>query len=125
VLRVLAALIALPTTAFALSMLIAVISSGRDWLRLMLGSTAATVAALGWYFALSGDRSETRVRLGYALRGGCLLGGIGFVLGFLGPIIVTPEANQGPLLGIFITGPAGFVVGVILGALYATLRGTR
>jgi hypothetical protein len=125
VLRVLAALIALPTTAFALFMLIAVISSGLDWLRLMLGSTAATVAALGWYFALSGDRSETRVRLGYALRGGCLLGGIGFVLGFLGPIIVTPEANQGPLLGIFITGPAGFVVGVILGALYATLRGTR
>jgi hypothetical protein len=125
VLRVLAALIALPTTAFALFMLIAVISSGLDWLRLMLGSTAATVAALGWYFALSGDRSETRVRLGYALRGGCLLGGIGFVLGFLGPIIVTPEANQGPLLGIFITGPAGFVVGAILGALYATLRGTR
>jgi hypothetical protein len=68
---------------------------------------------------------KQRVRLGYALRGGCLLGGIGFVLGFLGPIIVTPEANQGPLLGIFITGPAGFVVGVILGALYATLGGTR
>ena len=53
-----------------------------------------------------------------ALRGGCLLGGIGFALGFFGPLIFTPEANQGPLLGIFITGPLGFVAGLVLGALF-------
>jgi hypothetical protein len=33
--------------------------------------------------------------------------------GFLGPMILAPEANQGPLLGIFITGPLGLVVGAI------------
>ena len=42
------------------------------------------------------------------LKGGCLgaviVGVIGFSIGFIGPIIFTPEANQGPLLGIFITG---------------------
>ena len=45
-------------------------------------------------------------------------GGIGFAGGFFGPILLMPEANQGPLLGIFITGPLGFVLGVIGGAVY-------
>ena len=48
-----------------------------------------------------------------ALLGALILGGIGFVGGFFGPIIFTPEANQGPLLGIFITGPAGVIVGAV------------
>ncbi|ESY71163.1 hypothetical protein X742_01675 [Mesorhizobium sp. LNHC232B00] len=34
--------------------------------------------------------------------------------GFVGPIIFTPDANQGPLLGIFITGPLGLVVGLVV-----------
>ncbi|ESY72623.1 multidrug ABC transporter permease [Mesorhizobium sp. LNHC252B00] len=44
-----------------------------------------------------------------------MLGVIGFIGGFVGPIVFTPEANQGPLLGIFITGPLGFVLGLIVG----------
>lgn len=57
-----------------------------------------------------------------AMRGGCLLGLIGFAAGFFGPMILTPEANQGPMLGIFITGPAGFVIGLIGGAVSDLLR---
>lgn len=57
-----------------------------------------------------------------ALRGGCLLGGIGFVAGYVGPILFMPEANQGPLLGIFITGPLGFVVGLVIGAVSGLMR---
>jgi hypothetical protein len=37
-------------------------------------------------------------------------------------MIFTPEANQGPLLGIFITGPIGVVVGGIIGALVGWRR---
>jgi hypothetical protein len=48
---------------------------------------------------------------------GFVLGGIAFAAGFFGPIIFAPEANQGPLLGIFITGPLGFVVGLLVGAV--------
>jgi hypothetical protein len=55
------------------------------------------------------------------MRGGCLgavvVGAIGFCIGFFGPLILTPEANQGPLLGIFITGPLGAVCGFIVGAI--------
>jgi hypothetical protein len=44
-----------------------------------------------------------------------LFGAIGFALGFFGPMILDPGANQGPLLGIFITGPLGFLGGLIYG----------
>ncbi|GDY18327.1 hypothetical protein LBMAG55_16500 [Verrucomicrobiota bacterium] len=47
----------------------------------------------------------------HALLGASILGGIGFLGGFFGPMIFKPEANQGPLLGIFITGPLGAVLG--------------
>jgi hypothetical protein len=60
--------------------------------------------------------------LKYAGLGGLIVGGIGFVGGFFGPIIFMPEANQGPLLGIFITGPAGFVLGLVIGALVGVLK---
>jgi hypothetical protein len=58
----------------------------------------------------------------YAAKGGSFLGGVGFLAGFIGPIILTPGANQGPLLGIFITGPLCFVVGSAAGWLYARSR---
>jgi hypothetical protein len=44
-----------------------------------------------------------------------IIGAIGLIGGYVGPLIVTPGANQGPLLGIFITGPVGFVLGSIGG----------
>lgn len=50
-----------------------------------------------------------------ALRGGCLLGLIGFCAGFFGPMIFMPDANQGPMFGIFISGPGGFVLGLLAG----------
>ena len=65
-------------------------------------------------------------KLQAVLKGGCLgaviLGGIGFCLGFFGPMIFMPEANQGPLLGIFITGPLGAIVGAVAGAIIAASR---
>lgn len=57
-----------------------------------------------------------------ALRGGCLLGSIGFAAGFIGPMIFMPESNQGPLFGIFISGPGGFVLGCVLGAVTSLVR---
>jgi hypothetical protein len=58
--------------------------------------------------------------LGVALRGT-----VGFAAGFIGPIALNPSANQGPLLGIFITGPGGAVLGAVLGALLGWLGASR
>ena len=51
-----------------------------------------------------------------------LLGGIGFLGGFVGPMVVTPEANQGPLLGLLITGPLGFLIGLLYGVVSLAWR---
>jgi len=52
------------------------------------------------------------------LLGALLTGAIAFTIGFAGPIIIDPRTVQGPMLGIFITGPLGFVLGAIGGAVY-------
>jgi len=50
-----------------------------------------------------------------------IVGGIGFCAGFFGPMVFAPDANQGPLLGIFITGP----LGALLGAIGGVVQGVR
>jgi hypothetical protein len=52
-------------------------------------------------------------------RWALILGIVGFLGGFVGPIVFIPGANQGPLLGIFITGPLGVVIGAIVGLVLA------
>lgn len=59
---------------------------------------------------------------GSILMGGFLLGSIGFIIGFFGPIIFYPSSNQGPLFGIFISGPIGFIIGLVAGALYWKIK---
>ncbi len=49
------------------------------------------------------------------------LGATGFVAGFFGPIALNPDANQGPLLGLLITGPGGAFAGLIAGLLFRVL----
>ena len=43
----------------------------------------------------------------------------GFMAGYVGPIIFTPQSNQGPLLGIFITGPGGLLLGAAAGLVWS------
>jgi hypothetical protein len=69
---------------------------------------------LAWRLTASSDPRLVR----YSITGACCTGFIGFLAGFIGPIIFTPHANQGPLLGILFTGPFGFVAGAVGGALY-------
>ncbi len=85
------------------------------WLKAVIAFSIA--AAVGWFVwqALSsrGDGLVSAV-----LLGALLFGGLGFVAGFFGPMIFAPDANQGPLLGILITGPSGFIVGGIMGYIF-------
>lgn len=58
------------------------------------------------------------------LKGALAGGSVGFLLGFFGPILVSPSSHQGPLLGIFFTGPAGFVLGGIYAGIVRRLKWT-
>ena len=59
------------------------------------------------------------------LKPAVILGAIAFAVGFFGPLIWAPDANQGPLLGIFITGPLGFVFGLGWGVFRESQRALR
>ena len=50
------------------------------------------------------------------------VGGIAFAAGFIGPVLLS-DSNLGPLLGIFVTGPIGFLVGALIGIAYSARRG--
>jgi len=58
----------------------------------------------------------------FAFAGAVVVGSTGFIAGFVGPILLTPEANQGPLLEIFITSPLGALLGALIGAIWSTFR---
>jgi hypothetical protein len=46
-----------------------------------------------------------------------VVGGVSFLAGFAGPILLRPDSPQGPLLDFFYTGPLGALVGAVYGAL--------
>jgi hypothetical protein len=50
---------------------------------------------------------------------------VAFLAGFAGPILLTPDSPQGPPLGIFFTGPLGFVVGAVIGLGIGLVRARR
>lgn len=120
--RILAGVGATAFSAYAVMVLQTQLSEGFDTLGNIFGFGAATAAIICWWIALFYQREESRKRINLTFRGGIIVGGISFLAGFLGPIILTPQANQGPLVGIFITGPVGFVVGIIAGYSYALFK---
>lgn len=61
----------------------------------------------------------------HALIGGVIIGLAGFLPGFFGPMFLHPDSPQDPMLGIFVTGPLGFVIGVIGGTIAGLVRNRR
>jgi hypothetical protein len=84
-----------------------------------------TMGALCWWATAFGHQASSRAGIDAGWRAGWTLGGAGLALGFVGPLLLTPGANLGPLLGILVTGPLGFVVGVVGAALVRMARGAR
>ncbi len=70
----------------------------------------------GWAGSRGG--SVTRWTGGLAL----LVGAIGFAGGFFGPLLFQKDSPQGPLFGIFATGPYGAILGAIIGLVIAVIR---
>ena len=84
----------------------------------------AIAMAAGWYAwtrTAAVDSSLARSVSYWAL----VIGAIGFVCGFFGPMIFAPGANQGPLLGIFITGPLGALAGALGGLVHWLVQRKR
>jgi len=76
--------------------------------------------------ALQSPSARVRTVARWCAGTATVAGVVGFLAGFVGPILLRPDSPQGPLLGIFFTGPlstvAGAVLGAVLGALATTSR---
>ena len=97
------------------------VRAGSDVFAVMIQALLLTGAAFLLWFAALGNQSSERTKLARTLQIGAVVGGIALVAGFFGPLLFSPGSNQGPLLGIFITGPAGFVLGCIGGLVWTKL----
>src|SRR6185436_16570922 len=86
-----------------------------SWLTVTPGVFLSTLVALTIWFALRAQVPSARATLRTACRGGLLLGAPALVLGILASRLLYPDSNLGPLLGILVTGPLGFVIGVAAG----------
>lgn len=53
------------------------------------------------------------------LRWAGVLGLVGFLCGFIGPMVLTPQSNIGPIIGILMTGPGGALLGAVIGGVLA------
>ena len=87
----------------------------------MIGSLAAAIWAARYTWRRTENFNNSGV-LALTFSGALVVGTIGFLGGFFGPMIFAPGANQGPLLGLFITGPLGFLLGGAGGLVYGLIR---
>ena len=117
ILRVLALLVVVPSAyCFTYWLPFSLIPVGEQrWIANILSLFCAI--GVGWY-VWSKSRSVPNGLISCIFYGAIVLGSIGFSVGFFGPIIFSPDSAQGPMFGIFITGPLGFLLGAIGGALY-------
>jgi len=114
---------ALLFTFFALRILLRLLGSpDMVFLRLIFLSTSGTAAVMCWWYALRGQKTESRAVMGSGCLSGLVVGGVAFIAGFVGPLLFMPGANQGPLFGILVTGPLGCVAGTAGGVIVAKLR---
>ena len=121
-LRVIAVVVGSLATAESLILLRAQLFVDSSLMGLSLLAASATVATVCWWFTFLGHRPLSRRRIACAAWGGVALGGLSLLGGFCAGPLLYPESNLAPLLGVFITGPLGFALGVVAGWLWGLVR---
>jgi hypothetical protein len=84
-----------------------------------------TMSVLCLWSSMVDDQAASRASIGASWRLGWTVGGVGLAIGFVGPLVVYPKSGLGPLLGILVTGPLGFVVGALGAVVSRAARGSR
>ena len=90
------------------------------WPAIGLGVCGAILGGLIGAFVQAPD-GKARTVARWCATMTVVVGVISFLAGFVGPIILYPNSPQGPLLGIFFTGPLGALAGAAVGAIIGLL----
>lgn len=115
--RVVSGIIAIPAIWLAISAARNLITY-RDDMFPALGVFVMSIATLLIIFAVGGHHAVVRGRVVSAISWGSIVGMIAGALGVVIPMFIS-QSNLGPLIGILGTGPLGFVLGAIGGAIFA------
>jgi hypothetical protein len=84
-----------------------------------------TMSVLCWWSTLLGHRAASRASIRASWQMGWIVGAVGLGVGFVGPLVISPKASLGPLLGILLTGPLGFVAGALGIGVVRAAQGSR
>jgi hypothetical protein len=106
------------TYLFVYFLPLAWIYSSPDSSRVLRVILSVFVALIAGLFVVQKIESFSDELATSIVMGGIIVGSGSFLIGFIGPMLFIPSANLGPLLGIFITGPIGFLVGLVAGGIY-------
>ncbi len=117
----------IPTTVTCHSLLWLVVGvfhpSGFHPLFGIFGSLLASSAFT--YFTCLRSTAFPPTRLVAVALGAFVTAGFSFSAGFFGPMLISPDSLHAPLLGIFLTGPLGFLFGAVGGYIYWSARHRR
>lgn len=83
----------------------------------------AFIAVACLWMALRIHVPKSQKRMKYAALGGCIVGFVALIGGFIWPTILIPLANDASEVALLYAGPLGFVVGAVGGYIYALFRG--
>lgn len=107
---------------FFISTIFSITTAQPVWLRIGIGMASALLVAWSVWKVASGEK----ISVGLAVISGALmLGGLCFIIGFLGPMVFAKDTSQGPLVGLFIAAPLGVITGAIGGYVFASKQNER
>ena len=99
------------------------LSDGADKATLLAVLSALLFGGVCWT-ALGHARAGGSGRVAVASATGAAVGlVVGFVIGFIGPMLLDPNGAQGPMLGLFVTGPLGMLAGAAVALVRAASAG--
>lgn len=122
ILKPIVSLLMFLTVLFFISTILTITTSSPAWLSAVFSFACALLSAWFTWKLVSGEKANTIVAV---IGGALILGGLFFVIGFLGPMAISKDTNQGPIIGIFIAAPFGMIVGGIGGYVYVSGKNVK
>ena len=102
---------------FFIATMITIITELPGWVGLILALFGAALVGRYTWKLVSGGKVGAGISV---LCGALMLGGLGFIIGFLGPMVLAQDTSQGPLVGVFVMAPLGLLLGAIGGYVFAS-----
>lgn len=107
---------------FFISTMLSITTSQPIWLRTAVALAGALIVGWSAWKVVAGEKIGAGLAV---ISGALMLGGLCFIIGFLGPMMFAKDTSQGPLIGLFIAAPLGVITGGIGGYIYASKHSER